>query len=115
MAAAAAGLVNNGFGRPTARGCRRLTRTRAAGAAALAARSGDTGGIAPPELAMGLPSAAVQTSYLASPTVNTIVYNSLHSSGSSIFGAGVLGANYTSGTGSYVAVLYIPAEHRRPL
>ena len=42
------------------------------------------------------------TNYLASPSVNPTVYNSLQSSGSSIFGAGVLGANYSStSTGSY--------------
>jgi hypothetical protein len=52
--------------------------------------------------AMGAPSASVQSSYLVSPTLNTSVYNSLQSSGSSVFGAGVLGANYsTSSTGSY--------------
>jgi hypothetical protein len=50
---------------------------------------------------MGLPSASVASS-LVSPTINTNVYNSLNSSGSSIFGAGVLGANYsTSSTGTY--------------
>jgi hypothetical protein len=52
--------------------------------------------------AMGAPSASVQSSYLASATVNPVVYDSLQSSGSSIFGAGVLGANYSStSTGSY--------------
>jgi hypothetical protein len=52
--------------------------------------------------AMGSPTASVQSSYLASSTVNPIVYNSLRSSGSSIFGAGVLGANYsTTSAGSY--------------
>jgi hypothetical protein len=53
--------------------------------------------------AMGSPSASVQSNYLVSPTLNTVVYNSLHSSGSSVFGAGVLGANYsTTSTGTNV-------------
>jgi hypothetical protein len=52
---------------------------------------------------MGSPSASVQSNYLVSPTLNTVVYNSLHSSGSSVFGAGVLGANYsTTSTGTNV-------------
>jgi hypothetical protein len=51
--------------------------------------------------AMGLPSSSVRTGYLVSPTLNPSVYHSLHSSGSSVFGAGILGANYTATTGTY--------------
>jgi hypothetical protein len=49
---------------------------------------------------MGLPTASVQVNDLTSPTLNPVVYNSLAASGSSIFGAGVLGANYLGATGS---------------
>jgi hypothetical protein len=51
-------------------------------------------------LSLGSPTAGVQTNYLASPTLNAVVYNSLQASGSSIFGAGVLGANYLGATGT---------------
>jgi hypothetical protein len=51
---------------------------------------------------MGLPTSTVQSHDLTSSSLNTNVYNSLQSSGSSIFGAGVLGANYSAAsTGTY--------------
>jgi hypothetical protein len=51
---------------------------------------------------MGLPTPSVQSNDLTSSTLNTQVYDSLQSSGSSIFGAGVLGANYSAAsTGTY--------------
>jgi hypothetical protein len=47
---------------------------------------------------MGQPTASVVQNNLVSATLNPVVYNSLLASGSTIFGAGVLGANYSSST-----------------
>jgi len=49
-----------------------------------------------------MPTTTVQSKDLTSSSLNTNVYNSLQSTGSSIFGAGVLGANYSAAsTGTY--------------